>query len=263
MKTALITGASSGIGMELAKIHASHGGDLVLVARNSGRLHELKAELEETFKVKVSVIAMDLSTPGAAKAVYETTSSQGIRVDQLINNAAFGVFGPFEATDLDRTGEMIRLNITALTELTWYYLRDMTARNSGHIMNIASTAGFQAGPWFAAYSATKAYVISFTEGIESELRSRPETSGIRVTAYCPAATETNFSTAAAMEDSALFKGRKNPDAASVARHAYEAMLKGESLSIHGWMNRVMLFSQRFVPRKIVTTIANQVIKAKD
>lgn len=259
MNTALITGASSGIGMELAKIHASRGGDLVLVARNGARLNDLKASLEEKFKVRVEVLAKDLSIPSAAKEIHAATTAMGITVDILINNAGFGVFGLFHETDPERTGEMIRLNITALTELTWHYLQDMTARNSGRIMNVASTAGFQAGPWFSAYAATKAYVISFTEAIESELGARPSTAGISVTAYCPAATETNFSSAAAMEDSSLFKGRRNPDAATVALDAYRAMMNGESLAIHGWINRFMLFTQRLAPRKFVNKVALKVI----
>jgi short-subunit dehydrogenase len=259
MNTALITGASSGIGMELAKIHASLGGDLILVARNSERLNDLKTSLAEKFKVRVEVLVKDLSVPGAAKEVHEATTALGITVDMLVNNAGFGVFGLFHETDPERTGEMIRLNITALTELTSLYLRDMAARNSGRIMNVASTAGFQAGPWFAAYAATKAYVISFTEAIASELSSRPATSGITVTAYCPAATETNFSSAAAMENSSLFKGRKNPDAATVAMDAYRAMMQGEPLAIHGWINRFMLFTQRLAPRKFVNQVALKVI----
>ncbi|MFM7195854.1 MAG: SDR family NAD(P)-dependent oxidoreductase [Bacteroidota bacterium] len=263
MNTALITGASSGIGMELATIHASRGGDLVLVARSKERLDKMKADLEQQFKIRVHVIAADLSRPGAAKEVHDQTSAMGITVDILVNNAGFGVFGAFQETDPERTGEMIRLNITALTELTWFYLREMVSRNSGRIMNVASTAGFQPGPWFAAYSATKAYVISFTQAIESELRSTTATTAIRVITYCPAATETNFSAAAAMEHSALFKGRKNPDAATVALDAYEALMKGESLAIHGLMNRIMVFSQRFVPRSFVTAMANSEIRARN
>ena len=167
MTTALITGASSGIGLELAKVHASKGGDLVLVARNKLRLDELKTELESKFKVKVYTIGKDLSLANSAQEVYNETKNQNIEIDYLINNAGFGDFGMFVDTDWNKELQMINLNITTLTHFTKLYLQDMVKRGSGRIMNVASTAAFQSGPTMAVYFATKAYVLSFSEAIDN------------------------------------------------------------------------------------------------
>lgn len=162
-QTALITGASGGIGRELAKIHASKGANLVLVARNKARLEELKADLEDHYSVQVYTIAKDLSRPGAATEVFEEVQSLNIRVGFLINNAGFGDFGMFAESDWSKTEEMINLNITALTHLTRLFLPEMLKSRGGKIMNVASTAAFQSGPTMAVYFATKAYVLSFSE----------------------------------------------------------------------------------------------------
>ncbi|MFN7691551.1 MAG: SDR family NAD(P)-dependent oxidoreductase, partial [Bacteroidota bacterium] len=158
MATALITGASNGIGLELAKIHASKGGDLVLVARNKSKLDELKHELKTKFNIKVYTIGKDLSASNAAKEVYDETSKQQIKIEYLINNAGFGDFGFFAETDWNKELQMINLNITTLTQFTKLYLQEMLKRKSGKIMNVASTAAFQSGPTMAVYYATKAYV---------------------------------------------------------------------------------------------------------
>jgi short-subunit dehydrogenase len=253
MATALITGASNGIGLELAKVHASKGGDLVLVARNLAKLNELKAELEKQYKVKVYTIGKDLSAPNAALEVYNETKQQNIQIDYLINNAGFGDFGIFVDLDWNKQLQMINLNVTTLTHFTHLYLQDMVKRKSGKIMNVASTAAFQSGPTMAVYFATKAYVLSFSEAIDNEVSDK----GITVTALCPGATESGFQAAAAMEESALVKGKKLPTSQEVAIYGYGAMLKGKTVAIHGLMNAVMANSVRFAPRAIVVKLTRK------
>jgi uncharacterized protein len=254
MKTALITGASNGIGLELAKIHASKGDNLVLVARNKTKLDEIKTELEKQFNISVYTIGKDLSLINAAQEVYNETNQQKIQIDYLINNAGFGDFGMFVETDWHKEIQMINLNITTLTQFTKLYLKDMVARKSGKIMNVASTAAFQSGPTMAVYYATKAYVLSFSEAIDNEVREF----GVSVTTLCPGATESGFQAAAAMEESALVKGKKLPTAKEVAEYGYSAMLKGKVVAIHGVMNYIMANSVRFLPRSIVVKATRKV-----
>lgn len=254
MATALITGASNGIGLELAKIHASKGDDLVLVARNIKRLDELKAELQKLYKVNIYNINKDLSQPDAAQEVYDETKKQNMRIDYLINNAGFGDFGMFTETDWNKELQMINLNITALTQFTKLFLKDMVQRRSGKIMNVASTAAFQSGPTMAVYFATKAYVLSFSEAIANEVSNQ----GVTVTILCPGATESGFQAAAAMEDSGLVKGRKLPTSKDVAEYGYAAMMKGKTVAIHGLMNYIMANSVRFVPRALVVKLTRKI-----
>jgi len=253
-KTALITGASGGIGLELAKIHASKGGDLVLVARNEDRLQGIKAELEARYPVKVHIIAKDLAKPDAAIEVYETTKAMAMQIDYLINNAGFGDFGMFDATDWDKTARMIQLNITALTQFTKLYLEEMLQRGHGNIMNVASTAAFQSGPTMAVYYATKAYVLSFSEAVNNEVSDR----GVSVTTLCPGPTESGFQAAAGLEESKLVKGKKLPGSAEVAAFGYAAMLKGTPVAIHGFMNRIMANAVRFFPRQMVVKLTRRI-----
>ena len=253
MATALITGASSGIGLELAKVHASKGGDLVLVARNKSKLDELKAELENKYKVKVYTIGKDLSVNNSAQEVYEETTKQNIQIDYLMNNAGFGDFGMFVETDWSKELQMINLNITTLTQFTKLYLHDMVKRRSGKIMNVASTAAFQPGPMMAVYFATKAYVLSFSEAVDNEVKDK----GVTVTALCPGATESGFQAAAAMEESNLVKGKKLPTSKDVAIYGYAQMMKGKTVAIHGLMNWILANSVRFTPRAIVVMIARK------
>jgi short-subunit dehydrogenase len=253
--TALITGASNGIGLELAKIHASKGGDLVLVARNKSKLDEIKIELEKQYKVSVYIISKDLSLTNAAQEVYNATIKENIQVDYLINNAGIGDFGMFVETDWNKELQMINLNITTLTHFTKLYLQDMIKRKSGRIMNVASTAAFQSGPTMAVYFATKAYVLSFTEAVSNEVSDK----GITITALCPGATETGFQTAGGMEESNLFKGKKLPSAKQVADYGYTSMIKGKTIAIHGIMNYIMSNSVRFTPRALVVKITRKII----
>lgn len=253
--TALITGASNGIGLELAKIHASKGGDLVLVARNKFKLDEIKIELEKQFKISVYTIGKDLSLTNAAQEIYDETNKENIQVDYLINNAGFGDFGMFAETDWNKELQMINLNITSLTHFTKLYLQDMVKRRSGKIMNVASTAAFQSGPTMSVYCATKAYVLSFTEAISNEVIDK----GITVTALCPGATETGFQAAGGLDDSKLFKDKKLPTAKEVAQYGYASMIKGKTVAIHGIMNYIMSNSIRFIPRALVLKISRKML----
>jgi short-subunit dehydrogenase len=253
--TALITGASNGIGLELAKIHASKGGDLVLVARNKFKLDEIKIELEKQFKISVYTIGKDLSLTNAAQEIFNETNKENIQVDYLINNAGFGDFGMFAETDWNKELQMINLNITSLTHFTKLYLQDMVKRRSGKIMNVASTAAFQSGPTMSVYCATKAYVLSFTEAISNEVIDK----GITVTALCPGATETGFQAAGGLDDSKLFKDKKLPTAKEVAQYGYASMIKGKTVAIHGIMNYLMSNSIRFIPRSLVLKISRKML----
>jgi short-subunit dehydrogenase len=252
--TALITGASNGIGLELAKVHASKGGDLVLVARNKTKLDELKAELESQFKVSVYTIGKDLSANNSAQEVYDETTKQNIQIDYLINNAGFGDFGMFAETEWNKELQMINLNITTLTQFTKLYLQDMVKRKSGKIMNVASTAAFQSGPTMAVYYVTKAYVLSFSEAVDNEVSGK----GVTVTTLCPGPTESGFQAAAAMEESNLVKGKKLPTAKEVAEYGYSSMMKGKTVAIHGMMNWIMANSVRFTPRALVVKLTRKI-----
>ena len=252
--TALITGASNGIGLELAKVHASKGGDLVLVARNKTKLDELKAELESQFKVSVYTIGKDLSANNSAQEVYDETTKQNIQIDYLINNAGFGDFGMFAETEWSKELQMINLNITTLTQFTKLYLQDMVKRKSGKIMNVASTAAFQSGPTMAVYYATKAYVLSFSEAVDNEVSGK----GVTVTTLCPGPTESGFQAAAAMEESNLVKGKKLPTAKEVAEYGYSSMMKGKTVAIHGMINWIMANSVRFTPRALVVKLTRKI-----
>jgi len=257
-KTALITGASGGLGKEFARIHASKGDNLVLAARSKEKLEALKFELEKQYGVSVYVIAKDLSDQHAPKAVYEELKTRKIRVDYLINNAGFGDFGLFAETNWEKQLEMINLNVISLTYLTRLFLPDMIENKFGKILNIASTAAFQPGPTMSVYFATKAFVLSFSEAIANELKG----TGVTVTALCPGATDTGFKAAAALDDSNLFKGNQIATSKEVAEFGYARMMEGKTVAIHGIVNNLMAQSVRFAPRNVVTSIARMKLKAK-
>ncbi|MBK8144483.1 MAG: SDR family oxidoreductase [Bacteroidetes bacterium] len=255
MATALITGASSGIGFELAKVHASKGGNLVLVARNKSKLDELKMELETNYNVSVYTIGKDLSAKDAAQEVYDETTKQNIQIDYLINNAGFGDFGMFVETDWNKEYQMISLNITTLTQFTKLYLQGMVQRRNGRIMNVASTAAFQSGPTMAVYFATKAYVLSFSEAVDNEVSDK----GVTVTALCPGATESGFIEAAGMQASNLIEGKKLPTSKEVAAYGYHSMMKGKTVAIHGFMDWILANSSRFVPRALTVLLTRKIV----
>lgn len=257
-KTALITGASSGIGLELSKIHASKGDNLVLVARSKSKLDELKIELEKNYGISVYTIGKDLSLPKSVSEVYSEVKQQNITIDYLINNAGFGDYGLYFDSVWEKQEQMINLNITTLSHFTRLFLKDMVDRKSGKIMNIASTASFQPGPTMAVYCATKSYVLSFSEAINNEVKEF----GVTVTALCPGATTSGFQAAASLEGSNLFEGKKLPSAKDVATYGYRAMMKGKAVAIHGFMNALMANSIRFTPRSLVVKVARMILEKK-
>ena len=257
-KTALITGASGGIGMELAHIHASKGDNLILVARSKDKLDALKLELESQYDIKVHNIVKDLSEQSAPKSVFDEIEKQKIRVDYLINNAGFGDFGLFSECNWEKQLEMINLNIVALTYLTRLFMPGMIRHKYGKILNVASTAAFQPGPTMSVYFATKAFVLSFSEAIANELKG----TGVTVTALCPGATNTGFKAAAALETSNLFKGNQIAGSREVAEFGYKKMMQGKTVVIHGFVNNLLVQSIRFAPRNIVCSIARMKLRSK-
>jgi short-subunit dehydrogenase len=253
MSTVLITGASGGIGYELAKLCARDHHNLVLVARSADRLAQVAAELQAQ-GVTVKTIALDLAAPPAPKFLFDQLQREGIAIDILINNAGFGSFGEFAQMPEDEILGQIALNITALTQLTRLFLPSMMQRRGGKIMNVASTAAFQPGPLMAVYYATKAYVLSFSEAIANELRN----SGVTVTCFCPGATHTGFAKRAGTEKSRLFKQLGAMSSEKVALDGYRALMEGRTLAISGAHNWLVAQSTRFAPRKMVTAISRWV-----
>jgi len=251
--SALITGASSGIGLDLARLFARDRHDVVLVARSEGKLRQLAEELKREHGIAAEVIIADLSRPDAAKEVWSTVVEKGIVIDTLVNNAGYGLTGPFVENDLKTELEMIQVNVVALTHLTKLVLPSMVARKSGRILNLASTAGFQAGPLMAVYYATKAYVLSFSEAIADELRG----TGVTVTTLCPGPTDTGFANVSNMTHSRLFTISRPMTSEDVARIGYEAMKKGKGLVITGMRNKLLVQSNRITPRRIVTAVVRR------
>jgi short-subunit dehydrogenase len=252
--TALVTGASSGIGLELARLLARDGHDLVLVARDEARLRALAGELQERWGATSAVLPSDLSRPGAAADLVAQVEAHGLHVDVLVNNAGFGLYGPFAGADPAVTRAMVQVNIAALTELTRALVPGMVARRRGAVLNVASTAAFQPGPLMAVYYATKAYVLSFTEALGNEL----EGTGVRVTVLCPGPTRTGFQKAARLETSRLVYGKTLADAASVARAGYAGLKRGRRLVIPGTMNRLLAWTTRVVPRALTVRIVRRI-----
>ena len=244
---ALITGASTGIGKELAHIHAEKGGDLVIVARNKNKLDELKADLEKKHGIKALVIAKDLGISEVPKEIYEEVKSAGIAIDILINNAGFGALGKFHELDYDRQISMINLNITSLTALTRLFLPDFVKQNSGKILNTSSTASFMPGPLQAVYFATKAYVTFFSNALSEELSD----TNITVTNLMPGATETEFGATSGMDKTEIFKNTVS--ARSVAQDGYKAMEVGKIDVVSGLTGaqKIMMKMIPFMPKKVL------------
>jgi len=254
MKTALITGASSGIGLEFARVFAKEKNNLVLVARSKDKLMELADELQKEHGINVKVIPADLSKMDEVQKVYDTCKASHIEIEYLVNNAGFGTYGFFDECDWSKTEQMIDLNIKSLTKFCRLFIPDMVARKSGKVLNVASTAAFQPGPTMAVYFASKSYVLFLSEALYNELKG----TGVNVTCLCPGATKSNFIKAAALENSNLFKNKNIPTSAEVALFGYKAMMKNKMTVIHGLMNYLMANSVRFAPRKLVVAIARKV-----
>lgn len=256
-KTALITGATSGIGYELSKLFALNRYNLVLVARNDQRLEDLANELRQAFSISTVTIPKDLSIPSSPEEIFSNLREKSIQIDVLVNNAGFNEYGLFSQTDLRRELQMIQLNIASLTYLTKLLLPGMLERKHGKILNIGSTGSFVPGPLNAVYCATKAYILSFSEAIAEELKE----TGVTVTTLCPGATKTEFAKRANMEDVALFQG-KLMDAKEVARIGYDALMRGKRTIVAGCVNKLTISSIRFLPRNKVAKMVKAMMSRK-
>lgn len=241
-EVAIITGASAGIGYEMSLLFAGKGIDVLLVARNELRLQQIRKAMEKEYPVRVYALATDLSTPDGVDDVLDLVNAEGLRVRYLVNNAGFGVYGNFIERSWQKYAEMIALNVESLTALTYHFARQMVDAGKGRILNVASTAGFQPDPYFAAYGATKAYVISLTEALHKEV----EGTGVTVTVLSPGATRTEFMDRADMGHTKLFD-RGVMTARDVAAVGFKGMMQGKLHVIPGWKNRVMAFLSSITP----------------
>jgi len=248
-ETVLITGASSGIGRELARLFAADGADLILTARREDRLKELAAELQQKYGTKSLLLPLDLAQPEAAEELFQRVQAAEMQVDVLINNAGFGQMGPFAEIPLARQLSMIGLNISALVALTYLFLPGMLARKRGAILNLGSTAAFQPGPNVNVYYATKAFVLSFSEALWKELQG----TGVCVTCLCPGPTKTEFGDESAMHDTPVFKHNAMP-VEVVARAGFQGIRKRKRLVMPGLLNRILSFSVRFTPRPVILDV---------
>ncbi len=250
---ALITGASAGIGLELARVFAANKHDVVLVARRKDHLEKIAREISREHGVGAAVIAADLSRPEGAREVFE--KARDLRIDILVNNAGFGHWGRFDRLGLEEQLGMVALNVTALTELTYRFLRAMAAAGRGRVLNVASTAAFQPGPYMAVYYATKAFVLSFSEALSEEFRG----TGVTVTALCPGPTASEFQARAKMEDSPLLK-LGVMSSASVAAAAYTGLVRGHAVVVPGFQNRMGVQALRISPRAVVRRVIGAIQK---
>jgi len=248
--TALVTGASSGIGAELAKLCAADGYNLVLVARREDRLAQLAATLAGTHGIQARVLAADLADPAAPPVIF--AQIRGEPIDILINNAGFGLAGPFRQTDWAAESRLLQVNVAALAHLTKLCVPDMVARRTGRILNVASTAAFVPGPFMAMYYASKAFVVSFSHAVASELKG----TGVTVTVLCPGPTRTEFEAVAGLGETNLFRGA-TMTAADTAREGYAAMMAGKAEWIAGARNRWMIRGTRLAPRTILAEVARR------
>jgi short-subunit dehydrogenase len=256
---ALVTGASSGIGLELATLLARDRHDLVVVGRTAESLERVAAGLREELHVEVAVVVQDLAAPDAHRAVARELARRALaNIDVLVNNAGFGVYGLFAETPLEKELEMLRVNVAAPTALTKLVLPGMLARRRGRILNVASTAAFQPGPLMAAYYASKAYVLSFSEAIANEVAG----SGVTVTALCPGPTITEFQKKAGVESTRLFTGPLVSDARRVALAGYRGMMRGRRVVIPGIGNFLLAEAVRVSPRRMVTAIARRIQESR-
>ena len=256
--TALVTGASGGIGEELARLFAADGHDLVLVARSEEKLRRLAEELGAKHNVSARVVASDLSRADAPQEIFEELEGEGVRVDALVNNAGIGSYGLFAETDLGQELELLQINVVALTHLTKLFLPAMLARRRGYVCNVASTAAFQPGPLMAVYYASKAYVLSLSEALANEC----EGTGVTVSALCPGPTETGFVAAAGMQESKLFD-RGAMTARAVAEAGYRGLLAGKTIVIPGARNALVARVVGMMPRKLVTKVVRGIQERRE
>ncbi len=254
-KTALVTGASSGIGKALAERFAAGGYDLVLAARSVDKMRALAGELASNNKIRVEVIGVDLADAAGAEKLFDEVSRRGLVIDALVNNAGHGLFGEFKDSALADQLAMMDLNMRTLVALTRLFLPGLVARK-GKLLNVASTASFQPGPMMAVYCASKAFVLSFSEAIAEELAG----DGVTVTALCPGATASGFQDRAAMQESALVKDKRLMTSAEVAAIGYDAFVRGQRVVIPGAMNWIMAQAIRITPRRVATAVAMSMMR---
>ena len=244
-KYVLITGATSGIGYELAKLFAADSYNLILVARNKNNLQEITDKLKQEYSVEITPLSKDLFNPYAAEDIYDLVKEMGITVNVLVNDAGQGEWGPFVETDMERDLEIIQLNISSLVSLTKYFLRDMVQRNEGKILMLGSEAGTTPAPLLAIYAATKAFVLSFSAALSNELKG----TDITITALLPGATDTDFFHKARMEDTVAYREKELAAPAEVAKDGYDALQKGESKIISGAKTKLHVFMADLVGQK--------------
>jgi len=251
-KSVLITGATTGIGYELAKLFAKDKFDIIIIARNEIKLRQTAAELQKDYKVNVKIISKDLSDQKSAAEIYNELIKENINVDILVNNAGFGSLGAFSESDPENDLDMINLNITSLVILNRLFLNDMIKKNSGKIMNVASTAAFQPGPYMAVYYATKAFALSFSEAVSEELSG----TNVTVSCLCPGPTETEFQNRAGIAETKMMNRRNFTvmTAENVALTGYKKMMKGKRIIIPGFTNKAGAFFVKLFPRKIISKI---------
>ncbi len=251
-RTALITGASKGIGRELAIIFARQGYDLVLVARSKALLEELGKRLSKKYKIEVTTIEKDLTCKEAPEEIFQEL--EGRRIDILVNNAGFGDYKEFAHSEWEKQYLMIQLNITALMHMTKLFLPNMIKQGYGKVLNLASTAAFLPGPNMSVYYASKAAVLSFSQAISKELKG----CNVTVTALCPGPTSTNFERTAGLINSKLFHSLKVTDAKKVALYGYKALMKGKPVAVEGLFNKMLILSTKLAPRGVVLAMIDQI-----
>jgi len=250
---ALVTGASAGIGRELARVLAEEGWDLIITARSTDRLQALAEAIEDETGQSVEVIPCDLADPGGPGRLVEEVRARDLRVEILVNNAGFGDHGPFVDADLTRNLDMIQVNVTAVMELTHRLLPELVEAGRGRILNVASTAAFQPGPFMSVYYATKAYVLSFSEALREELRQ----TGVTVTTLCPGPTESEFQEVAGIEETTLVRLSSPPSSRTVAEYGVAAMLRGRGVAVQGMLNRFLVFMVGLAPRGVVVRVVRR------
>ncbi len=249
-QTVLITGASKGIGLALARVFAREKHNLILVARSQDQLQALQTELSEKYAVEVTLFSYDLTEPGTIQRLFEQIQQQSLTVDILVNNAGYGDYGEFAHSDWEKIQGMILLNVLAVSHLSRLFLPGMIERGYGKVLNLGSTASFQPGPMMAVYFASKAYILSFSEALAAET----EGTGVTVTVLCPGPTQSNFGQVANMDEIALMgdvTSDKLPTAEEVAEYGYESLQSGQVIAVHGWLNKALTFAPRFTPRKVI------------
>jgi short-subunit dehydrogenase len=249
---ALITGGSVGIGAALADVFAAHGHDLILVSRNREKLEARGRAIHDQCGVDVICLPEDLADPQGARRLYEAVTARSLDVHYLVNNAGVGLYGKFATTDLDAELKMIQLNVASVVDLTKRFLPSMIARRSGRILNVASLAAFMPGPWMSVYYATKAFLLSFSEAIDYELKPN----GITVTTLCPGPTESEFKVRAGSQRSRLFEAFVM-EAPPVARLGYDGMMKGKAVVIPGLRNKLITIAARLTPRPVMTEMSHR------